>query len=114
MDISKLTSWKDIPIRMTLGFLGSVLVVSCLVWAVSDDFIITPAEAAEAHKIFAKWHLDDVRKNIEDTEVKKIETKYRSELPPQARDELMAKYDTQLKRLRKAESCLERGELRCE
>ena len=114
MDFSKLNSWKDITLKLKAGFVAGLFAVLFVVWTGSDEYILTPAEAAEAHRTMAGWQLDDVRRQIESTEIKKVETKYRAGLSPQAKDELAAKYEIKLKRLRNTEKCLSSGKLKCE
>ena len=114
MNLSKITDWRNIPLKMTAGFLVSIVVLGYMVWNWSDDFIFTPAEAAETHAQMAKWELTNVRERIEIAELKKIETKHRPDLNQQTKDELAVKYDIKLKRLRVAEKCLTDGKLKCE
>ena len=114
MDLSNLTSWKDITLKVKTGFIATLLVAVYVIWAGSDRFVVTQAEAAEDHKKIARWQRNSVRRQIEATELKKVETKYRPDLQPKAKDELISGYDIKLKRLRKSEACLDAGRLDCE
>jgi len=113
-DLSKINSWKEITVKLKAGLIVSLIVAAFLLWSGSDEYVITPAEAAEQHKTMIGWQLDDVRRQIENIEIKKVETKYRDGLSQQAKDELIAGYEIKLKRLRNSESCLSKGRLRCE
>lgn len=114
MKLSNLNTWKDITLKVKAGFVASLLVLVFAGWLGSDIYIVTHAEASEAHQRIARWHLADVRLQIENNEVKKVETKYRPDLGQRAKDELIASYDVKLKRLRNTEKCLTQGRIDCE
>ena len=114
MKLSNLNSWKDITLKVKAGFLVSLIALVFAGWLGSDIYIVTHAEAAEAHQKIARWHLADVRLQIENKEALKVETKYRADLGQRAKDELIAAYDVKLKRLRNTEKCLTQGRVDCE
>ena len=109
-----LNSWKDIPIKGKAGFFASIIALGVTGWFASDIYIVTHAEADEAHQKIARWHLADVRLQIETKEALKVETKYRADLGQRAKDELITLYDVKLKRLRNTEKCLTEGRVDCE
>lgn len=109
-----LNSWKDIPIKGKAGFFASIIALGVTGWFASDIYIVTHAEADEAHQKIARWHMADVRLQIETKEALKVETKYRADLGQRAKDELITLYDVKLKRLRNTEKCLTEGRVDCE
>ena len=102
---------KQIPVIW--GALAAVIAAGGLFFSYHSIFV-TEVEASQSHAQMVRWQLDDVRRQIESTEILKVENKYRQGLSPQARDELAAKYEVKLKRLRKTEDCLAKGNLTCD
>ena len=84
-----LNSWKDIPIKGQAGCFASIIALGVTGWFASDIYIVTHAEAADAHQKIARWHLADVRTQIQAKERLKVQTKYRTDMGKQAKDELI-------------------------
>lgn len=109
-----LDSWKDLTIKFKAGFGASLLVLGFAVWTFSDNWVLTHAEAAAMHKGLVAGRLVELRYRIDDTNTKKVETKYRKDMGQQVKDELIAGYDSELIRLRKSVDCYKEGKLTCE
>jgi hypothetical protein len=114
VNLDHLNTWKDITLKLKAGFVFSIAIVAFMAWMALDKYVIvTEAEASATHQQMISWQLEDVRRQIENIELKKVETKYRSDLSPKAKDELVARYDIKLKQLRNHERCLQQGKIQC-
>ena len=113
MHLADMTSWKDIPVTFRAGFLASIVAVTASVYVLSDNFIVTEAEAAQQHQSFYRWRAEDLQKQMADVKLAKVQIKYRQDMSPQAKDEVIAAYDVKLQQLERQIACLDSGKPDC-
>jgi hypothetical protein len=105
-------SWKD---KKTTW--GAVFVLVASVWPVyswlDSEYIFSEAQGADIILAMNEREIDHVRRLITQKETLIVETKYRSDIGDQAKEELITLYREEVRILKLKEACLERDELNC-
>jgi len=109
-------SWKDK--KVTLGFIAGIIVSAYPVWSWLDaNVFFTPAQASnlrtELTDSINQKELRRAREQIAYFEGLAIEAKYRSDLSPQQKEELIASHLRSVAFWKQVEACLLADKLDC-
>jgi len=105
-------SWKDK--KTTWGAVAATVVAAWPMYLWLDETIFfSEAQGSELIAAMNEREVDRVRRLITQTETLIVETKYRSDIPDQAKDELITLYREEVRILKLKETCLKEDKLNC-
>lgn len=101
-------------VKVPLAVVASIVTFLFGIWFAAPMYFVPQAQAADQTKAIARRFLFEVQEQIANAELRKIEVKYNTEIPPQQKEETLAALDLKLAVLRRREECHAEGKIECD